>query len=115
MFDPAPEADPISPSGTVPTTSGQGNTDDATCLSPSQVNCFVHDVLALFRERLERELAEVAFAEGESPSEVRACGEVLVRTYMDQAPSNSMLPATSAGFPCRATSMSSTSMATSST
>lgn len=124
-----PEASPalaVAPAAPAP------NTDIAAVLSPSQVNCFVHDcqmkwyyrsvlklpetqdanralgravheaiahnhrqkidtredlaievVRAVFRDSLDRELAESALTEEDNADDLRACGEVLLATYMD--------------------------------
>lgn len=45
-------------------------------------------MLAIFREHLASELADIEFMDGDSATGLDACGESLVRTCMDQgAPS----------------------------
>ena len=44
-------------------------------------------VLAVFRDQLAGELADLELGEGESAADLQACGELLVKTYMDQASS----------------------------
>jgi hypothetical protein len=79
----------------------------------------VAGVLAVFRDRLDQELTDIDLAEDEDTADLKACGELLVRTYMDQAapvvePAAVELRVTGeiGGVQCRGTSTSSTLTAT---
>ena len=45
----------------------------------------VAGVVAVFRDQLERELADVELGDNDAAVDLKACGELLVRTYMEQA------------------------------